>query len=402
MAGLTDVISVVIGSSVIVAGLISVTSIVANIVSIFAGEWKPSLISQEVCGSNFSTSPLISIIASYIGFTIIFAGFLYLIGVLANRQDFLNYIKIEIPEIILIILTIPFITINCLDVFNVGLNNFDAGKMLWVYSTLNLAVGIYANQITAAIIAPITTSTVSLGGIGQQPIQGFWMFFKSLFSNSLTMYSIATISSQIMLKAYDLLTYGFFVYLLPLAIILRALPFSRRLGGTLIGLTIGSVVILPFLCSALYAMFNGYGFIVFNPRSNNFDINFNHPFNNFFNIVNQNQEVMQDDRDVNSLLSKYENLFISIGGSSLGFSSLLLARVLPGKIGSLVNVFGKLMIVASFAYAFVTLVIFPSMITATIVALCLLVTLPLTLNGIKIFTGLYGEQLDISNLTRLI
>jgi|GEM_PF-4565918 len=319
MAGLTDVISVVIGSSVIAAGLISVTSIVANIVSIFAGEWKPSLISQEVCGNNFSISPLISIIASYIGFTIIFAGFLYLIGVLASRQDFLNYIKIEIPEIILIILTIPFITINCLDVFNVGLNNFDAGKMLWVYSTLNLAVGIYANQITAAIIAPITTSTVSLGGIGQQPIQGFWMFFKSLFSNSLTMYSIATISSQIMLKAYDLLTYGFFVYLLPLAIILRALPFSRRLGGTLIGLTIGSVVILPFLCSALYAMFNGYGFIVFNPRSNNFDINFNHPFNNFFNIVNQNQEVMQDDRDVNSLLSKYENLFISIGGSSLGF-----------------------------------------------------------------------------------
>gem|GEM_PF-6168112 len=79
-----------------------------------------------------------------------------------------------------------------------------------------------------------------------------------------------------------------------------------------------------------------------------------------------------------------------------------MARVLPGKIGSLVNVFGKLMIVASFAYAFVTLVIFPSMITATIVALCLLVTLPLTLNGIKIFTGLYGEQLDISNLTRLI
>jgi hypothetical protein len=402
MAGLTDVISVVIGSSVIVAGLISVTSIVASIVSIFVGEWKPSLISQEVCGNNFSTSPLIGIIASYIGFTIIFAGFLYLIGVLANRQDFLNYIKIEIPEIILIILTIPFVTINCLDVFNVGLNNFDAGKMLWVYSTLNLAVGIYANQITAAIIAPITTSTVSLGGIGQQPIQGFWMFFKSLFSNSLTMYSIATITSQIMLKAYDLLTYGFFVYLLPLAIILRALPFSRRLGGTLIGLTIGSIVILPFLCSALYAMFNGYGFIVFNPRSNNFDINVNHPFNNFFNIVTQNQGVMQDDRDVNSLLSKYENLFISIAGSSFGFSSLLLSRVLPGKIGSLVNVFGKLMIVASFAYALVTLVIFPSMITATIVALCLLVTLPLTLNGVKIFTGLYGEQLDISNLTRLI
>ncbi|MEM4331564.1 MAG: hypothetical protein QXI89_02255, partial [Candidatus Anstonellales archaeon] len=50
----------------------------------------------------------------------------------------------------------------------------------------------------------------------------------------------------------------------------------------------------------------------------------------------------------------------------------------------------------------ITYVIIPGLMTASILATSMLFIVPIFMNAIKIFTGIFGEPIDLSNLTRLI
>ncbi|MEM4331470.1 MAG: hypothetical protein QXI89_01765, partial [Candidatus Anstonellales archaeon] len=256
----------------------SIAHVVSSIYHWLGAPVTPALITDKICNATNIFS-IIDPLSLYLGIGIMIAALFYLIGIITKRNDYINYIKNEIPEIVLIILIIPFLRINCLDLFNIGISNFDAGKMLWLHSVGNIGMATYITQISAGVMAPLLTSSVNIGTNDQASFGGLWMFAKATFSNMLTIYIIGLVMARVMLFVYEFITYGFFVYLLPIAFMLRAFPQSKRFGGTLVGLTFGSLLLMPILCAAFFALFKDVGLLVYDPNANpplgNFDINWN-------------------------------------------------------------------------------------------------------------------------------
>jgi len=389
MPSILDILSTV---SVWTITGITAIDIIANLIRIFGGTVNDALISEALCRGSIDISPL----SIYLGIGIMMAALLYLIGVMTKRKDYLNYIKDEFVSVLFILLIIltPLILLNCIDVFGVGMNNFTAGKIFWMQSMLNIGMGIYTIQISSGILASVTMLDV----MGEKPMQGIWMFIKATLANTLMLSVVAVITAKVLLITYELVTYGFFIYVFPLGLLLRAFPPARRFSMTLIALTIGSVTIMPFVSAAFYALLKDYGFVVFDPNNKNFDMNIRHSWNSFFSNIG----ILTDpNKEEKSSVGEFLDAFgiLPVAGLVLG-AAFSLAGLLTGASWSFA--IAKIFTLLSLAFILMTKIIVPIFQAVFIFALSSLIILPLTLNSIRLFTGILGEEIDLSSLTRLI
>jgi hypothetical protein len=444
ITGASTVLSYVIGFFPILALGTTLGSISYNLYQLLGGTVSDSLIHQHLCNTS-NLSNLLDPLALYLGIGLMIAAVLYLIGVITGRKDYINYIKLEIPEIIFIIILIPFILINCIDWFNIGTSNFNVGKILWLHFIYNQLAGAYIIQLVSGILAVPLTATASFGAGQSAGFSGIWMFLKAGFSNALTISLIGVVMARLMLILYEIFTYGFFVYLLPLGFILRAFPPSKRFGGTLIGVSIGSLIILPLASAVFFNMIANYGLFVYNPTTQNFDINpkpsflktfVNDPYSIFPGLNPSSSssttapspststspvtstptstagttttsstssppdpvKQANDDHDMVNAAT----LFLKLGG---GTAALVLGNILRGRAtGTAAKITGFIASVAGITALFITAFQFLSdlLLIPSILGFLIIVIVPILLNAIRIFTGLFGEPIDLSNLTRLI
>ncbi|MFH1520508.1 MAG: hypothetical protein ABID61_02590 [Candidatus Micrarchaeota archaeon] len=92
-------------------------------------------------------------------------------------------------------------------------------------------------------------------GIITAPLAGFASPIKQLLYNMTVALSVAYVINYAQLYVLTFAFVAFLKYYLPIGIILRSFTPTRRIGGTIIGVTIAFLFIYPFLVSITYMMF---------------------------------------------------------------------------------------------------------------------------------------------------
>ena len=190
--------------------------------------------------------------------------FLYLINRFFGNEAGEAWVKLELFEL----LTTVFIMVAVVSVINSAcvihvsgflpdppagdeMNLFDTAA--WVLEDFAGTIIKSASTLHAAYIHFdfITSTTLTQHPLGMgtvlHPTAGIGAVVKPGVINALQMLAVSFIIVRAELLILDFATFAFLKYYLPLGIILRAFAPTRRIGGTLIGISVGLVLIYPFL-----------------------------------------------------------------------------------------------------------------------------------------------------------
>ncbi len=413
----------------------------------FEGVFRPPIIEKAVCGGSV-VGTLKALLPTYlfIGVSgVFFLVFLYLLGILIGNKRLQSYSKAELTEffffIIFVIVVIPvLLEVNCLPLplFGGTESVYSIGYRLWLEMTATLKLSFYFLQIMAFIAGGVFTPNIhTIYFTSPMAFQGIWSLIKAVMNT--TMISIATseIVSASMLYLYDIMTYGFIEVLLPLGVILRAFPPFRKIGGTLVGLSVGMALFLPLLSALFYEFFSGQMIVRYNLQTNKPElsspayrdvlknlnkissIKIKNLAKDITNKVGKNAQNLASDQagqpvkkeDVTppkqpSLVPTAYGLspwwlLGPLGSAGISMMGSYISVLLPGRTsaaaGGLFTTVGALSILMAmtvFSIQFLPIVLELAFTVTVITAI---------LNtALKVFTAFFGEPLDISNLTRLV
>ncbi len=191
--------------------------------------------------------------------------FIYLMGVLLRSQSLVNFVKFEIYELIvtaiLIVLIVSVIRFMAnLDVSFVfphaaqaqqGLKFYEATQQYYEEVQLKFEGWLNVNFLFAAWIdnlASVTPYARPLGiGIVAAPLAGFAAPLKQMLYNVNTALSIGYIITIAQLTVLQFAVVAFLKFYLPIGIFLRSFTPTRRIGGSLIAISLGFLFILPLM-----------------------------------------------------------------------------------------------------------------------------------------------------------
>jgi len=324
----------------------------------------------------------------------VFLAFIYLLGSLFRNPQTIAYVKQELYELFAsaILIIFLFAIIASLQSMSIGsflpqsmipkgvdakVNVYDATYNYYsqvsddmeVWLNMNYAINMLVDQM-----ASVTPYARPLGvGLVASPLAGLAAPIKQLLYNMSVALSVAYIMNYAQLFVFVFSLQAFLKYYLPAGIFLRSFTPTRRLGGTIIGVSAAFLFIFPALSTLTYVMmYNASGPVV----------SFTSMISAYFG-----------DLTANGIRQHMHDFFISNYTSGLTD----LATGVFGGMGSMMQmVVGK---------TFLALILLP---IATI-GLAFAIGFVIPAFNILIFTqaakGLsksFGEEVDISSLTRLI
>lgn len=317
---------------------------------------------------------------------------IYLVSRLFGNEQTEGWVKIEIFELFstgfIVMVIIGLLNAACLlpvDSLGIsppddlkGLNMFDAAA-----EVLNQFSGTLAFTMTGlhAFYIPfdfMTTQTMTAHPLGMgtviQPTAGMGAVIKPGYVNALQMMTVAFIVTRAQLLLLDFSTYAMLKFYLPLGILMRCFTPTRRIGGTLIGLVLGLVLVFPAL-----TVLNGIFALSFTSALNPFAMNESFEFLGTI-LASGPGLVLLDFMDV-------------LGGSLGSVTPFSLFRFPIALLSSFIGLFASFyffLFMWAAGQAFLIGLFFPALNTL------LLVT------TIRYLSRAFGEEIDVTNLTRMI
>ncbi len=238
---------------------------------------------------------------------------------------------------------------------------------------MNYIMNMYVDQV-----ASVTPYARPLGvGMVASPMAGFASPIKQLLYNMTVALALAFIINHAQLVVYVFAVDAFLKFYLPLGVFLRCFTPTRRIGGTLIGVSVAFLFIFPLLSLTTYSMFyqNGGG-----------------PLLTFNSMLTQ----YMSDTSTGSFQSTFSSFFTG-NFSDIGSSVM---DLVGGVLGGLGTVFQKLI---------GTMMLFFLIVPCAAVSWAFAIGFIVPTFNIIIFTqaarGLskvFGEEVDVSSLTRMI
>lgn len=236
---------------------------------------------------------------------------------------------------------------------------------------MNYVINMYIDQI-----ASVTPYARPLGvGLVASPMAGLASPIKQLLYNMSVALSVAFILNYAQLNVYIFALQGFLKYYLPLGIFLRCFTPTRKIGGTLIGVAVAFLFVFPALSTITYSMFyhgSDGPLLTFNQMAVDFFGTggaFQQKFSSFFR---------------GNFTSAGEGLIDLMSGVLGGLGQLF--ETLIGGIFLTV----LLLPIATVSWAFAIGFVIPAFNTIIFI------------QAAKILSRSFGEEVDISSLTRLI
>jgi hypothetical protein len=228
----------------------------------------------------------------------------------------------------------------------------------------------------------MTTQTMTAHPLGMgtviQPTAGMGAVIKPGYVNALQMMAVAFIIVRAQLLMLDFATFAMLKYYLPLGIILRCFSPTRRIGGTLIGVVIGFSLVLPSLL-----VLNGVFASPFTSEDNPFGLN------DSFEFLSR---LLEGGFDV-IWLESWDNVWGSLGSGVGSFTPFSLFHIPIAMASTAVGFFAGIyafIFMWAAGQAFMIGLFFPALNTL------LLVT------TIRYLSKAFGEEVDVTNLTRMI
>ena len=130
-------------------------------------------------------------------------------------------------------------------------NIFEAAASYLDQFTDNMMVimnSLYGFYVAIDLISSMTLSGRPFGfGTTIMPSAGFASMVKPGLNNAFNMLSISYIINSVQIFLLNFISFGFLKYYLPIGLFLRSFTPTRRIGGTIIGLALGFLFVYPFL-----------------------------------------------------------------------------------------------------------------------------------------------------------
>jgi hypothetical protein len=236
---------------------------------------------------------------------------------------------------------------------------------------MNYIINMYVDQV-----ASVTPYARPLGvGLVASPMAGLASPIKQLLYNMSVAVSVAFIINYAQLAVYIFSLQAFLKYYLPAGIFFRSFTPTRKIGGTLIGVACAFLFVFPGLTLITYSMFYN--------ASDGPLLSFRSVAENFFGSSGPFQ-------------SKFENFYgknFTEGGSGL-------INLMTGTFGSIGNIFQNIA-----GGILLTIMLFPIATISYAFAIGFVIPIfnsIIFIQSAKIMSRSFGEEVDISALTRLI
>lgn len=249
-------------------------------------EYKP-LMDTAVCQPGFSESffyfpdwastSLVALLASAF-----ILAFLYMFASMFQNQQSVARVKIELYELIVTaaIFAVLFMMLNGMCSIQTGWifpgagHNSNvlgwedwSGKSIY-YSSFNYLMEFaddtlivmsyqYLGYAFIDFLTSMEISSTPMGiGATMKPTSGLGAVVKPVLNNAFSVEILSVITAQAQVYVMDYGTYGMLKYLLPLALIMRSFTLTRRIGGTIISITIVFLFVYPLLVIPSYMVVN--------------------------------------------------------------------------------------------------------------------------------------------------
>lgn len=212
--------------------------------------------------------------------------FLYMLAIILQNQGFIALVKVELYEFIVTaaIFIVLFMLLGGVCNVKTGWLFPDAGHKVhvgpfqWIstswynesiyYSSTNYltdfadyTLEIMSFQYLVYTFVDFVTTTeiaaVPMGiGMNLKPTLGIGAVIKPVMNNAFTAELISVVTSYAQTYVLDYGSYGLLTYFLPLAFLMRSFVYTRRIGGTLIAIICVFLFIYPLLVIMTYSMVN--------------------------------------------------------------------------------------------------------------------------------------------------
>lgn len=323
---------------------------------------------------------------------------MYLWGTLFRNSQLISYVKQELFEVMIsaFLIGIIFGMLGSLSYLSLSgfvplellpsdvgtdTNVYEAAQMYYVkvdsdmsaWLNLNYIMNIYVDQT-----ASVTPYARPLGvGLVASPLTGLASPLKQLLYNMTTALSLAFVINHAQLVVYIFSLQAFLNFYLPLGIFLRSFTPTRRLGGTLIAVSLVFLFIFPALSTLTYSIFYN--------RSGGPLVSFSSMLSDYFSDTTNGGFS-------NSIQNYYSTNFNTGGGGIMDFIGGVF-----GGIGDMIQaVIGKMFLtlflipMSMVSFAFVIGFIVPAINVIIFTA------------AAKVLSKTLGEEVDVSSLTRMI
>ncbi len=256
--------------------------------------------------------------------------------------------------------------------------------------------------------------TTTVFGVSVTSFQGVYGLVKPLFTQNVTLLSLAYVVISLLTYTFDLFTVGMLTYLLPVGLFLRSFYVTRKVGGAIIGMVMALAIIYPFVMAFFYPLeqFLRPPGINTDPTGETLSVDVGALTGRITNTPTGGLGAGSGDlKDIEGYLynqrkklrGRGEELIGSLSTNmAAGASLALLFEWLASKFGGFFKVLlggigltvalgsGFLLSIYALAYGFMFAFLFP-----------ILVTVIVSTAG-RWISALLGQELDLSNLTRLI
>lgn len=327
------------------------------------------LAAMYLWGTLFRNSQLISYVKQELFEAMISA---FLIGIIFGMLGSLSYLSLS-----------GFVPLELLPT-DVGAdtNVYEAAQMYYVkvdsdmsaWLNLNYIMNIYVDQT-----ASVTPYARPLGvGLVASPLTGLASPLKQLLYNMTTALSLAFVINHAQLVVYIFSLQAFLNFYLPLGIFLRSFTPTRRLGGTLIAVSLVFLFIFPALSTLTYSIFYN--------RSGGPLVSFSSMLSDYFH------DTTDQDKLGYHMQNYYSTNFNTGGGGVMD----LVGGVFGGIGDAIQAVIGKMFLtlflipMSMVSFAFVIGFIVPAINVIIFTA------------AAKVLSKTLGEEVDVSSLTRMI
>lgn len=333
---------------------------------------------------------------------IMFIGFIYLLGKLLNNDRLVMYAKNEVTEYLLIT-TVIIILIMIADMLFQHMEIVTGEPLIlsgWLYlqemylfyksfNYMLLVIFIPLSVIFSVSLAENVFINVGTGSVYSNMFPGIITFFK----NSQTSILIGIMLLGAFTYFYEFSTYGVVVYLLPLALILRLFPMTKRIGSTLIGLSLGLLIFVPTTFAIGHYMFKDLAFLHLERSNGVTSLEFNDRFKDAINNYIQTYDYI-----IFKVKNTVENNKDSGSNPDYGGAIVRILLSFSNPLTFMTTSYSTLRLFLnsiSLLYYSVALEVFMGVIYPLFSSVVIV-------TGVRITTGLLGEELNVSNLTRLI
>jgi len=319
--------------------------------------------------------------------------FIHILSTLLQNRNMTLYVKLELYEVVMsaVILIVIGTLVTSACTFKVGTlfptNDddlkdktiyfaadqyfTDVGAMIAGWMQVNYVIGVYMDQM-----ASTTPYSRPLGvGLVATPLAGIGTPLKQLVYNMMLMLSIAMVINYAQQYVLRFAVVGFVSYYFPIGIFLRCFTPTRRIGGTLLGMGFGFMFVLPFITTLASIMF-------LDPVHGN---------------LTGFDSAMGDYWSRNNLEGKMSNFFTNLSPSKTSYFTNLVKGEIFNLIGGLMAEFLGLAVVSAF--------LIPLSSVGTAFALGFFIQAINTIIAVQAIRSLsrtFGEEIDVTTLTRLI